>query len=196
MELAEFCEAMVKAKNITTHNLSPLVHQVEKDPAMLRLIDTARTIGYSVAVSAGVLEHDHQIDEFIDVSVRDSRGEDVPTYDGGYLTSYEPVFVHFRNGKEKKIDDWLAETLIEIENFTKILLSGCFVIAGDRLAEGTYESEFGPIEVRRSWKEGGCCYGIIKLLNKDDPSFFPKIGDEMMVGEHKMIIFCLADDPF
>lgn len=174
------------------HDLSPFVERIQFDPLTLRLEEVAKCIGYSVKLSSGVLKHDSQTDEFIQVLVIDGNGNEIHDGDGGCLDSYEPVFIHSRHGKVKLLDNWFYDTLCAIKQMTSVLLFGGFIVEGPEVGTGIVESSFGIVRVLRHWKEKRVLYSMIQMLRNDDPSVFPRVGDEVTIDGQKGTVVSLA----
>lgn len=174
------------------HDLTSIISCLNQNPSVIYLKEITRNIGYSTIITSGVLQHDNRVDEFIEVSVINNDGEEIPVFDYGYLTLYEPVFIHLPNGKEKETEDWLTETLDEINNMISSLLSRCFLIEGNDMCKGIFKSEFGLVEVQQTWKKKNNQYGIIRLLELGNSTTFPKIGDKITINKKKMLVVSLC----
>ncbi len=196
MDLVVADKTMVKTDNTIFHDLTPLVSLIEKDPLTLHLKDVAKLIGYKVVIYAGILKRTNQIDEYIHISINDDYGNEVETADGSYLTSYEPVYTHFRNGKFKRIEDYYDETLNCISAMIDALSSGCFLVKGEKVEEGLFLSNFGPVEVRKAYKKNGYYFSIVQMLNIGDLSLFPKVGDSMIINGITVVVSALGYDVF
>lgn len=173
--------------------MSALVSLIENNPLMSQLKHTAELIGYKIDIFAGVLTLKQQIDEYVHISVKDSRGEVIETADGSSLSSYEPAYIHLRNGKCKMVEDCYDECLNNVSAMINSLVAGNFLIVGSkRIGKGFFLSDFGLVEVESFYKKKGHYFSVIQLRDNIDVSSFPKIGDSITINGVVCVVSALG----
>ena len=194
MDLVVFNKAMVKSNEILFHDLSSLISEIEKSDLMMRLKDISKQLNYRVNICSGILNNNNQIDEYVEISVEDKKGNTIKDSSGSILASYEPVYIHLKNGKLKKCDDCVVEILSDVLKIINLLVSGLFVVEGVKLAIGIHLSNYGSLEVQQTYKKHGLFYSTIQLLDISKFSGFPRIGDFVEINHKKFYVVMLGDE--
>ena len=194
MALVVFGSPMVKIMEYRLHDLTSFLLCLNNAPAVVRLKNIAERMNYHVEILTGNYEYkNRQLDEFISVSVNDINGNEVYVYDDGYMTIYEPIFIHSRNGECRQNTNWLNEILEDIAKMINYILSLCFLIKGMEIERGLFNCNLGLIEIQKAWKEKSSWYCIAQLNIVNGCSTFPKIGDELIINDKKGFIVSLAE---